>query len=133
MFSQNELQSALDHVERCEVCRPRFELVLRMASTERKEMSEVPVEPIALLEWAPTAALSEPEAIGRQRAAQRLGDFERLGVPALVGTSGVDENESVWAAARGDENLACPAEGTLRVNPFAVPPREPAGGRLRDP
>lgn len=97
-----ELRRALEHVDGCAVCARRFELGRRMPSTEERDMAERPVDPTELFERALTAALSEPELIARRRAADRLGRFERLGLAALaalVRAAGVDEDESVRAAA----------------------------------
>jgi hypothetical protein len=105
--AEDELESALVHVESCAVCARRFEVGRGEASTEEKDMAERPVDPTELFERALTAALSEPEAIARRRAAERLGGFERLGLAALsalVRAAGVDEDETVRVAALGALN-----------------------------
>lgn len=96
------LEAALEHVDACEVCGPRFELWRADAFTEGRSMAEVPVEPTALFARALTAALSDPEPVARIRAAGRLTSFERLDAPALaalVKAASEDPDENVRAAA----------------------------------
>ncbi len=100
-----ELDAALAHVAACAVCGRRFELERLRSYAERSDaladMAE-PVEPIALFERALIGALSDPEAIVRMRAAERLGGFERLGpvaLDALAQTAAEDPDEEVRAAA----------------------------------
>jgi hypothetical protein len=100
--TDGELTEALVHARTCAVCGPRFELGRAQASSERKDMAEVPVEPTALFARALTAALSAPEAVARIRAAGRLGSFQQLGpaaLAALVKAAAEDPEESVRAAA----------------------------------
>jgi hypothetical protein len=100
--TDGELTEALVHARTCAVCGPRFELGRAQASSERKDMAEVPVEPTALFARALTAALSAPESVARIRAAERLGAFRQLdpaALGALVQAAADDPDESVRAAA----------------------------------
>lgn len=100
--SEKDLDAAFAHAETCEICGPRFEVGREDASTERKDMAEVPVEPTALFARALTAALSAPEAVARIRAAGRLGSIQQLGpeaLAALIETAAEDLDTSVRAAA----------------------------------
>jgi hypothetical protein len=98
----SELETALEHVEACEVCGPRFELWRADASTEGRSMAEVPVEPTALFARALTARLSDPEPVARIRAAERLASLGRLDTPALaalVKAAAADPDANVRGAA----------------------------------
>lgn len=100
--AEDELESAIDHAETCEICGPRFELRRADTSIEGTDMAEVPVEPTALFARALTAALSAPEPVARLRAAARLGSFEQLApraLIALVAAASEDPDERVRAAA----------------------------------
>jgi hypothetical protein len=102
----DELEQALAHVQTCAICSRRFELAVARSYSQRREtlptVADVPIDQPALFERALTAALAAPEAIARRRAAQRLGELEQVGPPALaalVRAAADDSDEKVRAAA----------------------------------
>jgi hypothetical protein len=105
--SEREIQRALEHVAFCQACGPRFEVRPGAAwrGLEQENplvVSEDPVEPGELFQRALIAALSSPETIARRRAAQRLGGFEEIGLPALEAlarAASEDSDEEVREAA----------------------------------
>lgn len=100
-----ELDAALTHIEGCARCSPRFDLARTRSFLQRSdlvtELAE-PAEPIARFERVLTAALSSSETIVRIRAAERLGDYQRLGpvaLDALAEAAADDEDEEVRETA----------------------------------
>ena len=119
--SEEELERALAHVAACESCGPRFEVRAPAAweGVEEKEpqvVSEGVVEPSELFQRALISALLSPETIARRRAAQRLGAFEQVGLPALealAGAASEDPERQVREAALAaldelDEQVSIP-------------------------
>lgn len=90
------------HVEECDRCRIVLAELVSEPEQASAGMAEPPVEPAELFERVLATGLSDPEAIVRERAAQRLGRFERLGprpLAALVRAAGQDPDDAVRAAA----------------------------------
>jgi hypothetical protein len=101
-----ELQWALDHVASCEMCSREFEVSGSRALTgggkEAVEMTRLLIDPDAVFEEALVAALLEPEAVVRRRAAERLGESGHLGAEAVAALTAVargDKDDRVRAAA----------------------------------
>jgi hypothetical protein len=97
----SRLPDLAHHLETCERCRAIL-ADLSIESREASEVAEPEVQPGELFEQALRAALTEPDAIARRRAAERLGSFERLGpaaLSALAETALEDPDEAVRAAA----------------------------------
>ena len=104
--SAAELERALAHLAACEDCARHFDLAEMAAWLEGREeshqMAGDEVDPLELFERALTAALSDPDTTVRERAAARLGGFDRLGaaaLSALVAAARDDAHERVRAAA----------------------------------
>lgn len=90
------------HLEECDRCRIVLAELVKEPEHEPGEMSEPPVEPTELFERVLPAGLSDPEAIVRERSAERLGELERLGakpLAALARVAAEDPDEDVRAAA----------------------------------
>lgn len=103
-----ELESALAHIAACGECARSFEVAETVAWLESREetheMANVPIDAEELFERALAAALTDPDAIVRERAAVRLGAFDRLGaavLSALVAVARDDAQARVRAAALG--------------------------------
>jgi hypothetical protein len=87
------------HVEECERCRT---VLAELITEPEPAVAEPPVEPRELFERALTVGLSDPDATVRERAAERLGSFERLApraLAALADAAAKDPDENVRAAA----------------------------------
>jgi hypothetical protein len=104
--SADELEQALAHISACDDCARHFDIAETAAWLESREesheMANVPIDPETLFEGALTAALGDADAIVRERAAARLGGFDRLGaaaLAALVAAARDDAEERVRAAA----------------------------------
>jgi hypothetical protein len=82
--AQEDLEWAVEHLASCERCWEEFDLPDAEASVRDLPVKELRVDPVELFERALTTAISDPEAIVRRRAAERLGAFERLGIEALA-------------------------------------------------
>lgn len=90
------------HLEECHWCRIVLAELVSEAERQSAEMVEAPVEPVGLFERALSSALFDAEAIVRERAAERMGRFERLepqALAALARAARVDPDEDVRAAA----------------------------------
>lgn len=92
------------HLEECERCRVVFaQLASEPPGLGRTTpMAEIPIDPAPVFERALVTALSRPETIKRERAAERFAAFERVGsraLAALAEAAGEDPEEEVRAAA----------------------------------
>lgn len=90
------------HLEECERCTIVLAELVSEPEQISTEMAEPPVEPAELFERALPPGLVDPEAIVRARAAERLGQFERLGakpLAALARAAAEDPDQDVRAAA----------------------------------
>jgi HEAT repeats len=90
------------HLEGCDRCRFVLAELVNEPEQTAAAMDEPPVEPDELFERVLPTGLSDPEAIVRQRAAERLGEFEQLGpaaLTALARAAAEDPDEEVRTAA----------------------------------
>lgn len=90
------------HLEECDRCRIVLAELVSEPEQAATAMDEPPVEPAELFERVLPTGLSDPEAIVRERAAERLGEFEQLGpaaLAALARTAAEDPDDEVRAVA----------------------------------
>jgi hypothetical protein len=97
-----EYPAVARHLEECDWCRIVLAELVKEPERQPAAMAEAPVEPVGLFERAMSTALSDPDALVRERAAERMGAFERLDAPALAALARAarqDPVESVRASA----------------------------------
>jgi hypothetical protein len=97
-----EYPAVARHLEECDWCRIVLAELVSEPERQPAAMTEAPVEPVGLFERALSSALSDPDALVRERAAERMGTFEHLNAPALAAlalAAREDPDESVRASA----------------------------------
>ncbi|MGH3033968.1 MAG: HEAT repeat domain-containing protein [Gaiellaceae bacterium] len=90
------------HLEECDRCRIVLAELVSEPEQLSTEMAEPPVDPAELFERVLPTGLADPEAIVRERAAEQLGELDRLGakpLAALARAAAEDPDEDVRAAA----------------------------------
>jgi hypothetical protein len=111
------------HLEECDRCRIVLAELVSEPEQASAAMAERPVEPAELFERVLPTGLSDPEAIVRERAAVRLGQFEQLGarpLAALARAATEDPDEDVRAAALGALARLAGEEGITELVGTAV-------------
>jgi hypothetical protein len=104
--SAEELAEARDHAAGCPDCRELFDLAQGTAfprqATSGEDVPKLKMDPDDIVERALSAALADPEAITRLRAAEQLGRIEglsRTSLEALAEVGATDGDAEVRAAA----------------------------------